>query len=144
MIQGNRHYDVNQEILPSVTTILQETQAEEKTRSLAEWKKRVGESVANQQKDEAARRGTALHKFLEFHLREEKILADTRDLTAFIRQGENSRHALNILESFAKIENFLLPRFGQSEQGFHLKQLNEKFILTMTPRNQKEVTVCQP
>ncbi|HBF19522.1 MAG TPA: RecQ family ATP-dependent DNA helicase, partial [Cryomorphaceae bacterium] len=59
-------------------------------------------------------------------LREEKILADTRDLTAFIRQGENSRHALNILESFAKIENFLLPRFGQSEQGFHLKQLNEE------------------
>ena len=74
LIQGNRHYDVNQEILPSVTTILQETQAEEKTRSLAEWKKRVGERVANQQKDEAARRGTALHKFLEFYLRDEKIL----------------------------------------------------------------------
>ena len=74
LIEGNRHYDVNQETLPSVTTILQETQKEEKTRSLAEWKKRVGESVANRQKEEAARRGTALHKFLEFYLRDEKIL----------------------------------------------------------------------
>ncbi len=59
-------------------------------------------------------------------LREEKILADTKDLTAFIRQGENSKHSLNILESFGKIENFLLPLFGETEQSFHLKQLNEE------------------
>ena len=79
LIEGNRHYDVNQEMLPSVTTIIQETQNEEKTRSLAEWKKRVGESAANQQKEEAARRGTALHKFLEFYLRDEKILDMTNE-----------------------------------------------------------------
>jgi ATP-dependent DNA helicase RecQ len=40
-------------------------------------------------------------------LREEEILADTRDLTAFIRKGENSNRSLNIAESYGKLENFL-------------------------------------
>ena len=79
LIEGNRHYDVNQEMLPSVTTILHATQDEEKTKGLAEWKRKVGENEANRQKDEAARRGTALHKFLEFHLRGEKILDMTSE-----------------------------------------------------------------
>ena len=30
LIEGNRHYDVSNEILPSVTTILQATQSDEK------------------------------------------------------------------------------------------------------------------
>jgi ATP-dependent DNA helicase RecQ len=39
-------------------------------------------------------------------LREEKILADAKDLTAFIKKGENKNRSLNIVESFSKIENF--------------------------------------
>ena len=74
LIQGNRHYDVNQEMLPSVTTILQGTQDEEKTRSLAEWKRKVGENEAERIKNEAARRGTAMHEFLEYYLQNKKIL----------------------------------------------------------------------
>jgi len=31
LIEGNRHYDVSNEVLPSVTTILQATQSEEKS-----------------------------------------------------------------------------------------------------------------
>ena len=74
LIEGNRHYDVSNEILPSVTTILQATQSEEKKASLARWKSKVGENEAERVKNEAASRGTAMHKFLEYYLREEKIL----------------------------------------------------------------------
>jgi len=58
-------------------------------------------------------------------LREEKILADTKDLTAFIKQNDNVNRSLSILESFAKIENFLLPVLEEHEKVFNLKELNE-------------------
>jgi ATP-dependent DNA helicase RecQ len=59
-------------------------------------------------------------------LREEKILADAKDLTAFIKKGENKNRSLNIVEAFSKIEKFLLPLFEEQEKTFHLKELNEE------------------
>ena len=59
-------------------------------------------------------------------LREEKILADTKDLTAFIKKGENKNRSLKILESFYKIEEFLLPKMEEQEKAFHIKELNEE------------------
>jgi len=41
IVSGSRMYSVNQEKLPSVTSILQATQSEEKKASLANWKARV-------------------------------------------------------------------------------------------------------
>ena len=40
IIQGSRHYSVNQENLPSVTTILKATESDEKKAKLEEWKKK--------------------------------------------------------------------------------------------------------
>ena len=77
LIEGNRHYDINQEMLPSVTTIIQETQSDEKKASLSNWRQKVGENEAERIKNEAASRGTAMHKFLEFYLQSKKI----RDLS---------------------------------------------------------------
>lgn len=60
-------------------------------------------------------------------LREEKILADSKDLTAFIKRKENKNRSLNILGTFSKIEKFLitvLPPF--EKKMFHLKELNEQ------------------
>ena len=74
LIEGNRHYDVSNEILPSVTTILQATQSDEKKASLAKWRQKVGENEAEKIRDEAARRGTAMHEFLEMHVRGDKLL----------------------------------------------------------------------
>ena len=74
LIEGNRHYDVSNEILPSVTTILQATQSDEKRASLAKWRQKVGENEAEKIRDEAATRGTAMHEFLEMHLRGNKLL----------------------------------------------------------------------
>ena len=60
-------------------------------------------------------------------LREEKILAQTKDLTAFIRRGENSNRSLNIVESFRKIENALSDILTEKESSHHLKEINEAF-----------------
>ncbi|MDD4597387.1 MAG: RecQ family ATP-dependent DNA helicase [Lentimicrobiaceae bacterium] len=59
-------------------------------------------------------------------LREEKILADAKDLTAFIKKGENKNRSLGIVNAFRKIENFLLPVFEDQEKTFHIKELNEE------------------
>lgn len=58
-------------------------------------------------------------------LREEKILADAKDLTAFLKRGENKNRSLNIVEIFGKIEKYLLPVFEEQEKTFHIKELNE-------------------
>ena len=74
LIEGSRHYDVSNEILPSVTTILQATQTAEKIASLARWKAKVGENEAERVKNEAAKRGTAMHEYLEYYIQEKKLL----------------------------------------------------------------------
>ncbi len=59
-------------------------------------------------------------------LREEKILADTKDLTAFIKRGENKNRSLSIVNSISKIEKFLVSQFEEQEKSFHIKELNEQ------------------
>ena len=59
-------------------------------------------------------------------LREEKILADTKDLTAFIKKGENKNRSRKIVETFSHLENFLLPVFEEQEKTFNLKELNDQ------------------
>lgn len=59
-------------------------------------------------------------------LREEKILADAKDLTAFIKKSESRNRSLMIVEMYGKIENFLLSIFEEQEQEFHIKELNEE------------------
>ena len=78
-LKGVRHYDVNDEKLPSVTTILQATQGFEKTESLKRWAEKVGEVEAERIKNTAAKRGTAMHSYLETYLQGGKIL-DLRDV----------------------------------------------------------------
>ena len=58
-------------------------------------------------------------------LREEGILADAKDLTAFIKKGENSNRSASILESFRQIENFFLSVFEEQEKTYRIKELNE-------------------
>ena len=65
IIQGSRHYSVNEENLPSVTTILKATESEEKRLKLAEWKNRVGHKQAEIISREATSRGSSMHDYLE-------------------------------------------------------------------------------
>ena len=62
-------------------------------------------------------------------LKEEKILADTQDLTAFIKQDDSANKSLTIASAFSKVEDFLLNKLEESEKLIHLKELNEEAIL---------------
>jgi len=68
LINDQRHYDIGNEKLPSVTTILQATQSEEKKAILAKWKQKVGENKAEHIKNEAANRGTIMHRIIEGYI----------------------------------------------------------------------------
>ena len=68
MVEGLRHYDINNEKLPSVTTILGQTQTAEKSEGLAKWRERVGMAEATRITDQAASRGTAMHSILEHYV----------------------------------------------------------------------------
>ena len=68
MINDKRHYDIGQEKLPSVTTILQATQSDEKKQILANWKQKVGENKAEEIKNTAANRGTIMHRIIEGYI----------------------------------------------------------------------------
>ena len=66
-IAGLRHYtlDGQEQKLPSVTTVLGQTQPKEKQESLEKWRQRVGLREAQKITRDAAIRGTAMHKYLE-------------------------------------------------------------------------------
>ena len=82
MVDGKRVYSINGEALPSVTTILQATEPPEKKAILDAWKKRVGAENADKIRDQAAARGSILHRIVE------NYITDTRhlDLTDMVKR----------------------------------------------------------
>ena len=85
IVQGSRHYVINQENLPSVTTILKATESEEKKAKLAEWKNKVGHKQAEIISREATSRGSSMHDYLE------KFLLGKLNLDLI---GDNSREKM--------------------------------------------------
>ena len=75
---GRRHYEIGNDKLPSVTTILSQTQSDEKRKSLANWQARVGQHRADRIRDLSAMRGTSMHTYLEGYIKNQRHL----DLTA--------------------------------------------------------------
>ena len=86
-ISGLRHYTIDgaEEKLPSVTTVLSQTQPKEKQESLERWRNKVGLREAQKITRDAAIRGTAMHKYLEDLLRGQRSL----DLTPLGVEAEN-------------------------------------------------------
>jgi len=84
-INGVRKYSINNEKLPSVTTILSSTQDASKAENLARWKLKVGEVEAERIKNTAATRGTAMHTYLEHYVKGGKVL----DLTDVGREASS-------------------------------------------------------
>jgi hypothetical protein len=102
IINDKRHYNINKEKLPSVTTILSATQSPEKTASLDAWRFRLKDSFIKIPDDtdpsgftlineadyitkEASNRGTAMHKILEKYIEEQGHL----DLTTTGLEAHN-------------------------------------------------------
>ena len=90
---GRRHYEIGTDKLPSVTTILSQTQSEEKRKSLANWQARMGKQNADRIRDISALRGTAMHTYLEGYINNTPHL----DLTAVGKEA--GRMANIVIES---------------------------------------------
>ena len=69
MVKGSRLYEIGDENLPSVTTILD---AMSDKSAIIAWQKRIGMEEANRQKKEASGLGTATHKLVENYLLKEE------------------------------------------------------------------------
>jgi hypothetical protein len=83
-----RHYNIAGAVqgqrLPSVTTVLGQTQSKDKQASLQRWRDRVGHAEAAKVTQQAAARGTAMHKYLEDLIRGQRSL----DLTDVGQQAQ--------------------------------------------------------
>ena len=98
-VGGVRKYSIGREKLPSVTTIISSTQDASKTESLARWKLKVGEVEAERIKNTAATRGTAMHSYLEHHVKGGNVL----DLTDVGREARSMAEVI-IKKGFPDLE----------------------------------------
>ena len=85
-INGLRHYTIEgkSKPLPSVTTVLGQTQPKEKQESLERWRQKVGREEAKRITREAGARGTAMHYYLEQLIQG----TPTKDLTTRGKEAE--------------------------------------------------------
>ncbi|MBY0536119.1 MAG: RecQ family ATP-dependent DNA helicase [Chitinophagaceae bacterium] len=61
-------------------------------------------------------------------MREEGILAQTRDLTIFVKKSDSVNKSLAIAESFRKQEELLLNYLNEGDTSYHLKEVIEFFL----------------
>lgn len=61
-------------------------------------------------------------------LREENILANTKDLTAYILKTDTENKSLNVLKKYADMEQFLVGQLEGGGQCINLKELNESAV----------------
>lgn len=61
-----------------------------------------------------------------YYMREEGILKDDNDLTAYINNNQNENKSLLLLNRFIKVEDFLLSVLSDEEQVINLKEINQK------------------
>lgn len=74
-------------------------------------------------------------------MREEGILADAKDLTAFIKRSEFRNRSLLIVSAACWIESFLLDMFDNPEKVFYLKEINEKAVAATHDAALKEINI---
>ena len=84
VINGSRHYTLNNQILVSVTSVLKMTKSESEKASLKAWQDRIGFKESLRIKNEAAQRGTEMHSLIE------NFLLGRSNLNLFEQEKEKS------------------------------------------------------
>ena len=59
-------------------------------------------------------------------LKQEKILSETRDMTAFVRKADTSSKTLDKVTKYSKLETRILENLAEGKQVCNLKELNEQ------------------
>ena len=96
IINGSRHYLIDNSRLPSVTAILSATKSDEDKAGIAAWKERVGHKEAERIKIEASNRGSSMHAFLE------KYLLDKLNMDLLEEDNQVKKMAEKIIENGIK------------------------------------------
>ena len=84
VINGSRHYTLNNQILVSVSSVLNMTKSESEKESLKAWQDRIGFKESLRIKNEAAQRGTEMHSLIE------NFLLGRSNLNLFEQEKEKS------------------------------------------------------
>ena len=84
VINGSRHYTLNNQILVSVSSVLKMTKSESEKASLKAWQDRIGFKESLRIKNEAAQRGTEMHSLIE------NFLLGKSNLNLFEQEKEKS------------------------------------------------------
>ena len=84
VINGCRHYTLNNQILVSVSSVLKMTKSESEKASLKAWQDRIGFKESLRIKNEAAQRGTEMHSLIE------NFLLGKSNLNLFEQEKEKS------------------------------------------------------
>lgn len=96
-------------------------------RSMAKAKGDDGESRIDYIADKLGIEREEIFKLIHI-LREEKILANTKDLTAYILRTDTENKSLNVLKRYAELEMFLIKNIQSEGQILNLKELNERAV----------------
>ena len=67
-------------------------------------------------------------------MREEGLLADSMDLSAYIRRTDTQNRSSLIVNRFARLENFLIDRLLSEPKDFSYKEVNDEAISSGLPR----------
>jgi len=78
-VNGQRYYKVEDDLFPSVTTIL----SIQNNEGLQKWRERMGEDVANFESIRAANRGNGFHKICESYLNNQDISEYRKNVLSF-------------------------------------------------------------
>ncbi|NMA34860.1 MAG: RecQ family ATP-dependent DNA helicase, partial [Clostridiaceae bacterium] len=99
--------------------------------SAKHWKTAVGEEPESRVDYISDHLGIPKETVIEiiYLLRDEKILADTKDMTAYIKKKKPGNDSLDILKAHVQIENFLLGIYKNRAETYNIKKLNEQAIL---------------
>ncbi len=68
-------------------------------------------------------------------MREEKILADAKDLVAYIKNRETANSAIQKVNIYISIEKFLFDYFEDEEKTYNIKEINELLQETLPNSN---------
>ena len=101
LFNGYRHYDINNEKLPSVTSIIEKTKTEEEKASLKLWRERIGEAAAQKISKDAASRG--------FHV-QSTVLSGTKEL--LIQRVNAFKEGCEILGEQGKLLKLSMQRMA--------------------------------
>ncbi|MDR2590785.1 MAG: RecQ family ATP-dependent DNA helicase, partial [Oscillospiraceae bacterium] len=74
-------------------------------------------------------------------LREEKILADAKDLVAFIGKSDKGNHSEAILSKFIGIERFLFEYLNDDERKYNIKEMNEALHIRYPESSVKQLNL---